>query len=163
MGKTSRTEPVARLQRSPAERALMAVIGALTAVLVLGTAWALATDTRGRASRAGTHSQAALEGEAVYTRLGTLRASTQDDPPAVVAVTIAFPYPDDDRAFREEPDDKASRLRETGTAFFAEKRADELHPAFEGTLKAGLRDRLNAQLSLGRIREIWFSDFAVVR
>ncbi|NLJ44962.1 MAG: hypothetical protein GX430_00145 [Treponema sp.] len=151
--------------RSPVERALRVLILVLSAVLILGTVYALATDSRGRASRSSPGPRVDLprEGEAVYSRLGTIRASTRGEPPAVVAVTIAFPYPADDRAFKEELDDKAARLRETCASFFAEKSAESLHPAFEGALKSELRDRLNAQLSLGRIRELWFSDFAVVR
>lgn len=151
--------------RSPAERVLRITILVLAATLVLGTVYALATDTRGRAARSspGPRIDVPREGEAVYSRLGTIRASTRDDPPAVVAVSIAFPYPAGDRAFKEELDDKAARLREACAAFFAEKSAESLHPAFEGALKSELRDRLNAQLSLGRIRELWFGDFAVVR
>ena len=155
-----------RPPRSAAERALAVLILALAAVLVLGTVYALAADTRGRAARAsraeGPGRDPLREGEAVYARVGTIRASTRGDPAAVVAVSIVFPYPADDRAFKEELDVKASRLREVCTSFFSEKSAEELHPAFEGALKSGLRDRLNAQLSLGRIRELWFSDFAVV-
>ena len=54
----------------------------------------------------------------------------------------------------EELDDKASRLRDTCTAFFAGKSAETLHPAFEGALKSELRDLLNAQLSLGQLLPI---------
>lgn len=152
-------------ERGAAETTLRAVIALLSAVLVLGTAYALAAGTRGRSDRSdsGPRTDVPREGEAVYSRLGTIRASTRDDPPAVVAVSIAFPYPAGDRAFKEELDDKASRLRESCEAFFAEKSAETLHPAFEGALKSELRDRLNAQLSLGRIRELWFGDFAVIR
>ncbi len=151
--------------RSGLEKVLRAIILLLAAVLVLGTAYALAAGTRSRSDRSdpGPRVEVPREGEAVYSRLGTIRASTRDDPPAVVAVSIAFPYPAGDRAFKEELDDKATRLRETCTAFFAGKSAESLHPAFEGALKSELRDRLNAQLSLGRIRELWFGDFAVVR
>jgi len=45
----------------------------------------------------------------------------------------------------------------------AEKSVEELHPAFEGALKTGLRNRLNGMLSLGKIRELGFSDFSVIR
>lgn len=151
--------------RSPLERALRALILVLAGVLILGTLYALAANTRGNAVRSspGPRIDLPREGEAVYSRLGAIRSTTRGEPSAVVAVTIAFPYPADDRAFKEELDDKTSRLREICTDFFAEKSAESLHPAFEGALKSELRDRLNAQLYLGRIRELWFSDFAVVR
>ena len=146
------------------ERILGALILVLAAALVLGTVYALAAGTRQKAARSeGLASESPREGEAVYSRIGTIRASTRDATPAVVAATIVFPYPAGDRAFKEELDDKATRMREVCTAFFSEKSAEELHPAFEGALKSGLRDRLNGLLSLGRIRELWFSDFAVVR
>jgi len=165
MGRDRSEEGEGLPARSPAERVLRTIILALAAVLVLGTVYALMADTRGRASRQppGPRPDLPREGEAVYSRLGTIRASTRDDPPAIVALSVAFPYPAADRAFKEELDDKAARLRETCAAFFAEKSAESLHPAFEGALKSSLRDRLNAQLSLGSIRELWFSDFAVVR
>lgn len=152
--------------RLSAERVLRTVIVALAAVLVIGTAYALLAGTRGKAAsrQAPTPKvETPREGEAVYSRIGTIRAATRDENAAVVAASVVFPYEVQNREFKEELDDKASRLRDECVEFFSEKSVEELHPAFEGALKTGLRDRLNAMLSLGKIREIWFSDFAVIR
>jgi flagellar protein FliL len=149
-----------------AERVLRGVIVVLAAILVIGTAYALIAGTRGRAApkeAAVPKVETPRAGEAVYSRIGTIRASTRDKPPAVVAANVAFPYDEQNKDFKEELDDKASRLRDACVAFFSEKSVEELHPAFEGTLKTGLRDRLNSMLSLGKIREVWFSDFAVIQ
>jgi hypothetical protein len=43
------------------------------------------------------------------------------------------------------------------------KKAADLGPAFEGSVKAALRDAFNARLSLGKVTEIWLSDFAVIQ
>ena len=152
--------------RLSAERVLRMVIVALAAVLVIGTAYALLAGTRGKAASRQAPApkvETPRQGEAVYSRIGTIRAATRDEHAAVVAASIVFPYEAQNRAFKVELDDKASRLRDECVRFFSEKSAEELHPAFEGALKTGLRDRLNAMLSLGKIREIWFSDFAVIR
>ena len=54
-------------------------------------------------------------------------------------------------------------LRAAALALLSTKKAADLGPAFEGALKAALRDVFNARLSLGKVTEIWLSDFAVIQ
>jgi flagellar basal body-associated protein FliL len=77
--------------------------------------------------------------------------------------TIAFPFDSSDRPFAEELGRKAPVLKAAAVSVLSSKKAAELTPAFEGTLKAALRDAFNARLSLGKVTEIWLSDFTVIQ
>ena len=80
-----------------------------------------------------------------------------------MVATIAFPYDSGDVPFAEELSRKAPVLKAAAVALLSSKKAADLGSAFEGTLKAALRDAFNARLSLGKVTEIWLSDFAVIQ
>jgi flagellar basal body-associated protein FliL len=146
---------------------LLALLAALVAcAIVAGTVYGLATGSRERmlAAESERAARAAeLAGRAAYTAIGTVRARSADSKPAVVVATIAFPYDSGDRPFAEELSRKAPVLRAAATEILQSKKAALLQPAFEGSLKAALRDAFNARLSLGKVTEIWLSDFAVIQ
>ena len=106
---------------------------------------------------------ASAPGSASFKAIGTIRAKSADAPPAVVVATIAFPYDAGDRAFAEELARKAPALKAAAISCLSRKRAEELGPAYEGGVKAALRDAFNGLLSLGKVGEIWLSDFAVIQ
>ena len=81
----------------------------------------------------------------------------------MVVATIAFPYDSRDKAFGEELARKAPVLKAAAEALLSSRKASDLAPAFEGALKADLRNAFNSQLSLGKVGEIWLSDFAVIQ
>jgi flagellar basal body-associated protein FliL len=142
----------------------LALIAALMVlVIVAGSIYGLASGSRQRKLQREATAQAGHPGAAVFDKIGTLRASTADKTPAVVVATIAFPYDGSDRAFEEELTRKAASFKAAAIAYFSKKKADELAPAYEGGVKAALRDSFNGLLSLGKVGEIWLSDFAVVR
>ena len=149
------------------ERALKVAAAALAVAILLGTAYGLATGSRGkklaREAEAALAAPALAEGSAVFKGLGTVRASTRDEPKAVVVAPLSFPYPASERAFREELARKAPALKAAAVAYLSRRSAAELHPAYEGAVKAGLRDALNELLSLGKVEELWMSDFAVIK
>ncbi|MBN2875156.1 MAG: flagellar basal body-associated FliL family protein [Spirochaetales bacterium] len=146
---------------SKTERALAVVIAVVLVVIVAGTTWAVLTGSRARKlAREAVPVELASGG--VYDGIGRVRASTADTPPAIVVLDVAFPYDASDRQFREELRRKHGELRAAATAFLSSKTADELSPANEATVKAALRDTLNALLSLGRIEELYFPEFHVV-
>jgi flagellar basal body-associated protein FliL len=142
-------------------RVLSIVAAALVFVLIAGTIIGFATGSRQR--KLDREAIAPGSGTAVFTGLGTLRASTADKKPAVVVATIAFPYNGGDRAFKEELIRAAPALKAAAIAYFSHKKAEELAPIYEGAVKASLRDALNSLLSLGKVREIWLSDFSVIQ
>lgn len=148
------------------DRVLATIAIILAAAIVCGTLFGLITSSRAKKLArdfAATQSNGGqVDGRSVFT-LGTIRARSSDEKSAVIIATLSFPYPADDRAFKEELIKKAPALKAAVIAWFSRKVADELHPAYEGTIKAGLRDAFNELLLLGKVEEIWLSDFTVVR
>ena len=147
-------------------RVLGLVAGLLVLVLVAGSVYAFSTGARQRKlSREADSAQVAadLAQSASFTGIGTIRAKSADQNPAVVVDTIAFPYDPKDGPFSEELARKAPVLRAAALSVFEARKAGDLAPAFEGAIKAALRDAFNARLSLGRVREIWLSDFTVIQ
>lgn len=148
-----------------ATRVLAIIAGALVLALAAGTIYGLASGTRSKKlAREADKAQVAAElaSGAAFTGIGTIRAKSADAK-AVVVATIAFPYDSGDRSFAEELSRKAPVLKAAAESLISAKKADDLAPAFEGSLKAALRDAFNARLSLGKVTEIWLSDFVVIR
>ena len=148
-------------------RALAVVAACLVLVVVAGSVYGLAAGTRHRKLQRETesaHAAAELQGHSSFTGIGSVRARSADTKgAAVVVATIAFPYDAGDRPFAEELGRKAPVLKAAAISVLSSKKAADLAPAFEGTLKAALRDAFNARLSLGKVTEIWLSDFTVIQ
>jgi flagellar basal body-associated protein FliL len=147
-------------------RILAVVAGLLAIALAAGTIYGLASGTREKKlARESERAQVAAElaGRASFTAIGTLRARSADAKAAVVVATIAFPYDSRDKAFGEELARKAPVLRAVAESVFSSRKAADLTPAFEGAIKADLRDAFNSRLSLGKVSEVWLSDFAVIQ
>jgi flagellar basal body-associated protein FliL len=146
---------------------VLAVVAALLALaLVIGTIYGFATGSRAKKlSHEADRAQVAAElaGRASFTGIGTVRAKSADPKGAVVVATIAFPYDSGDVPFAEELSRKAPVLKAVAVSVLSSKKAADLAPAFEGAVKAALRDAFNARLSLGKVTEIWLSDFAVIQ
>lgn len=143
------------------ERILAVIIASLLVIIISGTSFAVLTGARSRKlARAAVPAETGQTG--VFDGIGRIRGKTADQPAAVVIVDIAFPFDASDRQFREELTQKRGELRAAATAFFSTRRAQELSPANESAVKAALRDTLNALLSLGRIEQLYFSQFHVV-
>jgi hypothetical protein len=135
-----------------------------------------------KASAGGGAGPAAGEtGEAVFTGLGRLRiplAFPEKDPAgsaapegagnsageipgdgrAALIISIAFPYPPQDRAFTEELASKAGDLRRIAVDYFSARSVEELRAMDEEEMKAGLLGAYNSALRLGKIRTLYFND-----
>ena len=151
---------------SVAVKALAIAAALLVLILAAGTVYGLAAGTRQKKlSREadGAQVSAELQGRASYAGIGTVRAKSADSAAAVVVATISFPYDSLDKPFAEELARKAAVLKATAISVLSSKKAAELAPAFEGSVKAALRDAFNARLSLGKVSEIWLADFAVIQ
>jgi flagellar basal body-associated protein FliL len=147
-----------------AERTLAALAFAIALAILIGTLVGLATGSRQRKlARESRQEAAASSGLAAFDTIGTVRAKSSDSKSAVVVATIAFPYDPADRAFAEELERKAPSLKAAAIACLSRKKAADLAPAYEGAVKAALRDEFNRLLSLGKVGEIWLSDFAVIQ
>jgi flagellar basal body-associated protein FliL len=149
-----------------ASRVLVVVAAILVLVLAAGTIYGLASGSRQRKlAREADRAQvsAELAASSSFTAIGTVRAKSSDKKPAVVVATIAFPYDSQDKAFSEELARKAPVLKAMAESVLSARKAADLAPAFEGAVKAELRDAFNSRLSLGKVGEIWLSDFTVIQ
>ena len=151
-------------EQSSRPSALLRFLGALALLLAAligaGTIWGLATGSRAKAlARAASET---IPGSDIFD-LGQVRAKSRDAKAAVIAARISFPYPAADTRFKEELIKKAPALRAAAIDYFSSKRAADLAPASEGAAKAGLLGSFNALLSLGKLEEVWLSDFAVLQ
>jgi flagellar basal body-associated protein FliL len=105
----------------------------------------------------------------VFSGIGTLRiqntnksqASEKSDP-AVIIVTISFPYKADDRPFTEELASNLGKFRSIATNYFASLPRDNLAKLDEEQAKAEILRQYNALLRLGRIETLYFGDLMVV-
>lgn len=149
---------------SKLEKGLVITALCLAAALVAGTAYALAAGLPARkAARAAvppaaTAALAARDG--IYDAIGRVRARTADG--AIAVAAVAFAYDEGDRPFAEELRLKRAELKAAAEAFFASRRSEELNGSAEASLKAGLRDQLNARLTLGRIGELYLSELQII-
>ncbi|OHD26121.1 MAG: hypothetical protein A2Y38_22825 [Spirochaetes bacterium GWB1_59_5] len=146
---------------SKLEKALALTLAVIVVVIVAGTAWGGLTGSWAK-KQARLAVPTALADSGVYDGLGRIRAKTSDEKATIVVVDLAFPYDSSDRQFREELQRKRRDLRAAADGFFSSRRADELRPANEATVKAALRDTLNGLLALGAIEELYFSEFRVI-
>lgn len=153
-------EAVGEARPSPLIRLLVAVAIILAMVIAAGSIWGIATGSRARAiARADS---GPVEGSDIFD-LGQVRAKSADAKAAVIAARISFPYPAAASRFKEELEKKAPALRAAAVDFFSSKKAADLIPATEDATKAGLLGTFNALLSLGKLEEVWLSDFAVLQ
>jgi len=145
---------------NPVLKVLAVVAGLLLLGIAAGTVYGLASGSRQQAlARERNRPEAGYD----IFDLGQIRTKSADAQPSVIAARLSFPYPATDLPFKEELVKKAPALKAAALAFFSSKKAEELHPAYEGVVKAGLRDAFNSVLSLGSLREVWLADFAVVK
>jgi len=112
------------------------------------------------------------EGESafgVFSGIGTLRIqntgksqTAASSEPAVVIITINFPYKADDRPFTEELASNLGKFRSIATNYFANLPRDNLAKLDEEQAKAEILRQYNALLRLGRIETLYFGDLMVM-
>jgi flagellar basal body-associated protein FliL len=128
--------------------------------LAAGTAPAT-TGTVGATGAAGTGSTAALASNQAFASLGQLRAQTKDG--ATVVVSIAFPYNPQDKAFAEELSGKLDSFRNITGSYFEGLEAAKINTSNDGGVKNDLLKLFNAQLRLGRLQALYFSDYMLLK
>lgn len=149
---------------SKLEKGLVVAALGLAAALVAGTAYALAAGLPARKAARAAVPPAAIAAlaarDGIYDAIGRVRARTADG--AIAVAAVAFAYDEGDRPFAEELRLKRAELKAAAEAFFASRRSEELNGSAEASLKAGLRDQLNARLTLGRIGELYLSELQII-
>jgi len=82
--------------------------------------------------------------------------------PAVIIISISFPYKANDRPFTEELASNLGKFRSIATNYFANLPRDTLAKLDEEQAKADILKQYNALLRLGRIETLYFGDLMIV-
>ncbi|MDR2922493.1 MAG: hypothetical protein LBU85_04010 [Treponema sp.] len=93
---------------------------------------------------------------------GKLQAGQQQTQPAVIVISISFPYNAGDRPFTEELASKIEDFRAITVNYFAGLPRDSLSRLDEEQIKAEILGQYNALLRLGKIETLYFSDLMIV-
>jgi flagellar basal body-associated protein FliL len=100
---------------------------------------------------------------AAYTTLGQLRTITKpvkkDGTGITVVISPWLAYPDNDRAFYEELDQKNRSIRALIIQYFSKYTERELLTKGELTIKAELLTEINSTLILGKISALYFNEY----
>ncbi len=95
--------------------------------------------------------------EVAYFELGTLRISTEGGSVMVLSPWLA--YPAGDTVFYEELSRKKGVLKGTFQAYFSSRTKNQLLSETEEKIEEIIRDEINADLALGKISDIYFTDY----
>jgi len=104
----------------------------------------------------------------VFSGIGKLRIQNLDkqasapSEPAVIIISISFPYKAEDRPFTEELASNIGEFRSIATNYFANLPKDKLVKLDEEQAKADILKQYNALLRLGRIETLYFGDLMIV-
>ncbi|MGI5174659.1 flagellar basal body-associated FliL family protein [Treponema sp. OMZ 840] len=138
----------------------------LLSVLIFGTAAAFVsgkakpgTDLRRKDPEPQVFEKKIQADKAVFSHIGSLRCATADNPPIPLVITVYFPYTAADKAFYEELSQKTRKIRFVITNYMEQYTRTELSDKGEQKLKADLTDLINRELVLGKITELYFSDY----
>jgi hypothetical protein len=138
-------------------RILLGLAALLALILVGGSLYALV-----RGPLPDRAPEAPAGGETVFTGLGQIRAVTAGPAPATVILSIAFPFPPEDRDFSGELSSHTGDFRAAAAAYFGSLPTARLHETSEETVKAELLTRFNGFLRLGRIERLYFNDYMIM-
>ena len=103
--------------------------------------------------------------EVTYFELGTIRISTASDdstPGTILIVSPWLAYPAGDTVFYEELSRKSGALKGVFSAYFSARTKNQLLSETEEKIEALLREEINADLSLGKISDIYFTDYLFI-
>ena len=100
--------------------------------------------------------------DALYGDLGQLRAVTADNPPVTVVIKPFLEYKASDTAFQEELVAKKEALKKNILDWFSLESAYRLSSELPQNIKQALMDRINKQLILGTIHNIYFEEFVIL-
>ena len=153
------------------EKILLIILGAVGAIILLGTVIAFAS---GKASLASgmRHTDPSpeqiiqksrkkkLEVDA-FTKIGELRAGVkaEDGIFCSVSLRVWFSYPAGDTVFYEELCQKERSIRSIILEYFASHTKKELLSLGEQQIKDELRTQINETLILGKIINVYFDEY----
>ncbi len=101
--------------------------------------------------------QIQFDNQEIYKKLGKIRSVTKDGIPLVVSVY--FPFDKNDTAFYEEISVKNESIKSMISGFFVNYTLDELKSKGENFVKLELLKKINSNLVLSQIKEIYFEEY----
>jgi len=146
--------------------ALLSLAGALVGLLSIGTIFALVRSPAAgpilKLGKAETVTTRTTENDdiRVFSGLGRLRIPLTNS--STLILSIAFPYLANDIAFTEELAAKIDDFRRIATDYFSSLPAEKIIKIDEETAKTEILSLYNANLRLGRIETLYFSDMIII-
>ena len=97
-----------------------------------------------------------------YFELGTIRISTAGNnstPGTILVLSPWVAYPSGDTVFFEELSRKKGAIKGIFSAYFSSRTKNELLSETEEKIEAVIKQEINADLALGQISDIYFTDY----
>lgn len=152
---------------------LIIIAVALAVIIIFGTAIALVNPNRNLEAgyrrsdptpqKVINKSKKKNQAVAAYTSIGEIRTVTKrEDHEANGTVMVIIPwfsYPEGDTVLYEELVQKTRQFRSIFTEYFSSNTKSELIKKGEDIIKEELKEQINAELVLGDITDIYFSDY----
>jgi flagellar FliL protein len=96
---------------------------------------------------------------AVFNGFQQLRLATADNPPVPVIITPYLTYTNGDTELNEELNMKMRHFRTIFADYFSSHTQKELTEIGEQNIKAEITEKLNSELVLGKIINLYFSEY----
>lgn len=150
---------------------LYVIIGSLVIVILLGTVFGLLNghkpaenfrDADPAPKEITSLNKRYSEKNAAFTELGQIRAvtkGTQNSSGSAVVITPWLSYPEGDTVFFEELSRKRLVIKGIFQTYFSEHTQSELLQITEDNIKQDLLEKINEQLTLGKISAVYFSEY----
>jgi flagellar basal body-associated protein FliL len=147
---------------------LLSLAGALILLLITGTIFALARpkDSNalvkfGKPKAEQPAAEQMQDGDIrIFSGLGRLRIPLSNS--SILILSIAFPYQADDTDFTEELAVKIGDFKQLATDYFSSLDDSKIIYLNEEEAKAEILKLFNANLRLGRIEALYFSDLMII-
>jgi flagellar basal body-associated protein FliL len=101
--------------------------------------------------------------EVSYFELGTIRiscaAADSEEGGSLMVITPWLAYPAGDTVFYEELSRKSGSIKGIFQAYFSARSKNQLLTETEEHIEAVIKDEINADLALGKISDIYFTDY----
>ncbi len=152
------------MRKRKLQKILIYIIIALIIIIAVGTVIALISN-KGKKNdlQETTESPAEIRGnKGMYSDLGRLRAVSADEPPSPIVIFPVLEYDSTDKNFEEELVQKKEEIRQIILAWFSNYKRHEVYSMSEVEIKKDLLNCINANLSLSKIKKIYFKEFVIL-
>lgn len=158
-----------KIEFSNFQKILISIILALVLVILVGTIIALSSKSKNtpevliQQGKATSLMAPSDSSEVKYYELGSIRILTKgnadDQTGTLFVVSPWIAYPAGDTVFYEELARKRGLIKGMFQSYFTERTKNEILSETEEKIEIVLKDEINAQLSLGQISDIYFTDY----